>query len=272
MLAVDDPEDTQALPLRPYVVTEETRSGLAVRRAAELDGHMDTDFPHLDETVVATARFLESISALSDEDLREPSLLPDWTRAHVVAHVARNADALANALHGAQAGEVRAMYPSQEQRDADIEEGAARSAEELRADAAAAARRWDQAANEVHAANLDNGYSRVPGGETFPSRRIGKLRRIEVEVHHADLGVGYTAADWPDDFVDLLMERRVRELTAAGTGLTWRATDRDASWSSGDGPEVTGTAADLAWWLIGRGSGEGLTCSTGSLPRIGPWV
>ena len=72
-------------------------------------------------------------------------------------------------------------------------------------------------------------------------------------MHHADLGIGYTAADWPADFVDLLMERRAKELRSAGTGLTWRATDRDASWSSGEGPEVSGTAADLLWWLLGRG-------------------
>ena len=272
MLAAGGPEDTQAPALRPYVVTEETRPGLAVRRAAELDGHMDTDFPHLDETVVATARFLATLGDLSDEDMRAPSLLPGWTRGHVVTHVARNADALANALHGAQAGEVRAQYPSQEQRDADIEAGAGRSAEELRADATASARRWDQAANEVHAAKLDNEFSRTPGSETFPVRRIGKSRRTEVEVHHADLGVGYTAEDWPDDFVDLLMARREKELSAAGTGLTWRATDRDASWSSGEGPEVTGTAADLVWWLLGRGSGEGLTSSTGTLPEIGRWA
>lgn len=233
---------------------------------------MDTDFPHLDETVVATARFLETLGKLSDEDMRAPSLLPGWTRGHVVTHVARNADALANVLRGAQAGEVRAQYPSSEQREADIEAGAGRSAEELRADAAASARRWDQAANELHAANLGNRYSRVPGSETYPVRRIGRMRRTEVEVHHADLDAGYTAADWPTDFVDLLMERRVKELSLAGIGLTWRATDRDASWSSGEGPEVTGTAADLVWWLIGRGSGEGLTCSAGDLPELGRWA
>ena len=60
-----------------------------------MDTGMDTDFPHLDETVVATARYLEALTELSDDDVRAPSLLPGWTRGHVITHVARNADALA---------------------------------------------------------------------------------------------------------------------------------------------------------------------------------
>ena len=34
------------------------------------------------------AFFLGQVSALDDEDLAEPSTLPGWSRAHVVAHVA----------------------------------------------------------------------------------------------------------------------------------------------------------------------------------------
>jgi maleylpyruvate isomerase len=39
----------------------------------------------------------------------------------------------------------------------------------------------------------------------------------------------------------------------------------------GQGPEIHGTAGDLAWWLVGRGDGRGLTCSAGDLPTIGRW-
>lgn len=231
----------------------------------------DTDFPNLDETVIATARLIGALSDLTDDELREPSLLPGWTRAHVVTHLARNADALTNLLHGAEAGEVRAMYESQEQRDADVEEGAKRPAAELLSDIVAACGRWVQAANELHSSHLDAQGTRVPGGEPFPVRRVGVLRRTEVEIHHADLGTGYTAADWPADFVSALMKRRHRELQSAGTALSWRATDTGDTWSTGGGPEVTGTAADLVWWLLGRGSGEGLTSSSGQLPELGKW-
>ena len=233
---------------------------------------MDTDFPHLDETVVATAALIDTVSRLSDEALRGPSVLPGWSRAHVVTHVARNADALSNLLHGAEAGEVRAMYPSQEARDADIEAGAGRGAQELLADLVAACGRWEQAANGLHSRNLEAPVRSRPGNEPFPARRVGMMRRTEVEVHHADLDAGYTAADWPADFVRALFKRRRRELEERGVALRWRATDTGDSWETGEGPEVTGTAADLVWWLLGRGTGEALTCSTGQLPELGRWA
>ena len=47
--------------------------------------------------------------------------------------------------------------------------------------------------------------------------------------------------------------------------------------ATGQGPEIHGTAGDLAWWLVGRGGGRGLTCSAatcrcsagGAEPRLG---
>jgi maleylpyruvate isomerase len=233
---------------------------------------MDTDFPNLDETVVATARYLSTLSDLTDDDVRRPSLLPGWTVGHVITHLSRNADALSNVLHGAQAGEVRSMYPTSEQRDADIEEGAGRSAAALRAEAVASSGRWVQAANEVHSANLEAQGRRTPDAETWPVRRVGMMRRTEVEVHHADLGLGYTAADWPSDFVEALMKRRHRELTDRGIGLRWAATDTGATWETGAGPEVTGTAAAIVWWLLGRSQGDDLECSAGTLPELGRWA
>lgn len=230
-------------------------------------------FPHLDETVVATARYLGTLGTLDDADVREPSVLPGWTRAHVITHVARNADALGNVLRGAQAGEVRAMYASDEERSEALEKGAARSAAELREDAIASAGRFEQAVNELHVANLDNKGCRRPGDEpTIPARKVGILRRTEVEVHHADLGLGYTAADWPEDFVRYLMKRRQRELSTDGVALTWTATDLKETWTTGEGVELRGEAADLAWWLIGRGSGEGIEGAEGTLPELEAWA
>jgi maleylpyruvate isomerase len=233
---------------------------------------MTDTFPHLDETVVATARYLATLERLTDDDLRAPSALPGWTRAHVVAHVARNADALSNLLRGAARNEMAEMYPSQEQRDAELEQSASRGAAELLEDSVAACGRWHQAANELHAGQLDNLVRRTPDDErTWPVRRVFILRRTEVEVHHADLLMGYTAADWPADFHAALMKRRARELTDAGLALRWRTTDTGETWES-PVPEVSGSSGDLLWWLLGRGSGDGLTSSTGSLPALGSWA
>ena len=34
----------------------------------------------------------------------------------------------------------------------------------------------------------------------------------EIEVHHADLGLGYTPADWPDDLVAAWLPRELERL------------------------------------------------------------
>jgi maleylpyruvate isomerase len=163
------------------------------------------------------------------------------------------------------------MYDSQEQRDADVAAGAGRSAAELEADVVAACGRWVQAANEVHRSHLDSPGCRLPGDESWPAYRVGAMRWTEVEVHHADLGLAYTSSDWPSAFVEHLMKRRRRELSDDGVALRWTATDTGGTWSTGEGPEVRGTAAAVLWWLLGRGSGEGLACSEGRLPDIGRW-
>ena len=233
----------------------------------------DTDFPHLDETVEATAALVDTVSRMSDDDVREPSVLPGWTRGHVITHLARNADALAYVLGGPAAGEVRPQYRSRDERESDIEAGAGRTAAELLDDLVGACGRWDHAANLVHAADLDKLGARLPEGPTYAVRKVGMFRRTEVEVHHADLAAGYTAADWPADFVSRLLDRRRKELERDGVALRVSATDTGEGWeTAGGGPEVTGAACDIVWWLLGRGSGEGLACSEGSLPTIGRWT
>jgi maleylpyruvate isomerase len=229
--------------------------------------------PQLHETILATTRYLEALTSLSDEDCRQPSALPGWTRGHVITHVARNADALVNLLHWGQTGVESPMYSSREQREQDIEAGATRGVEELRADSAAACGRFLQAANELHTSRFDVEVSRLPGSPAFPVTRVGGMRRTELEVHHADLLIGYSPYDWPEDFTRHLLERRQRELGEKGVPMVWRLTDTGESMTVGSGgPEVSGHSADLVWWLLGRGRGEGLVTSGAALPELGRWA
>src|SRR6185312_14462807 len=80
---------------------------------------MDYDFSGLDESAAALNR---TVDALGADALAAPSLLPGWTRAHVVAHVALNGDALAGVLDAVLREEPVAMYESDEKRDSDIDE------------------------------------------------------------------------------------------------------------------------------------------------------
>ena len=98
------------------------------------------------------------------------------------------------------------------------------------------------------------------------------MRHREVEIHHADLDAGYGCADWPDAFAVDVLDSVTVDQAAAGP-FTVTATDLDRSWpvGGGGGPLVTGTAAAIGWWLVGRGGGTGLTCDAGPLPELGPW-
>ena len=227
--------------------------------------------PYLEETVLATSRYLEALHALTDEQAREPSLLPGWSRAHVVTHVSRNADALCNLLQWALTGEECPMYRSQEDRDADIEAGAGRSAAELLRDAAYSADRFERAARMLPADRAGRPVTRTPGSDPFPVGTVGAMRWVEVEVHRADLGTGYTAADWPVALLEHLLERREQELAADGRDLVLEVEELGRVEVGNGGPTVSGTAPDVVWWLLGRGEGNGLACSAGPLPDLGRW-
>src|ERR1700757_4550924 len=89
-----------------------------------------------DQIDQATQRLLDTARIITEPDLRAPSLLPGWSRAHVLAHVARNADALRSLLTGARAQQQRSAYASAQARDDDIETSAVRASRELMTDLA----------------------------------------------------------------------------------------------------------------------------------------
>ncbi|WP_229857304.1 maleylpyruvate isomerase family mycothiol-dependent enzyme, partial [Streptomyces anandii] len=87
----------------------------------------------------ATERLLTAAAKLDNAGVTDQSRLPGWTRGHVLAHLARNADALVNVLEG------RPMYVSGEARDADIERDAPRPLEAQLADVRESAARFQEA-------------------------------------------------------------------------------------------------------------------------------
>src|SRR5436309_2025968 len=94
---------------------------------------MDEVSHSLDRLAAATERVFVTGTALSDAQAREPSLLPGWTRGHVLSHIARNADGMVNLLNWARTGTETPMYASAESRSADIEAGARSPATDLTA-------------------------------------------------------------------------------------------------------------------------------------------
>ena len=109
-------------------------AGWTVRCLSKWHDGRVIDVPRPDPDTIARAdrALVRTVDALSDPQYAEPSQLPGWTRAHVVAHLALNGEGLAGVLHGAHLGQPQPMYASPEARDADIEELAAAAPDELR--------------------------------------------------------------------------------------------------------------------------------------------
>lgn len=220
----------------------------------------------------ADQALVRTVDGLSDSQYAEPSQLPGWTRAHVVAHLTLNAEALSGVLHAAHLGRTQPMYVSQEARDGDIEELAGASPAALRERFLASTGRFADAMEAMHDADWAGTFERTPGAAGIRLASVPLMRLREVEIHHADLGAGYGAADWSAEFCRVLLDS-LRKFEQ-DQPFEARPTDLDGSWRYGSGaggPVVSGPAGALAWWLTGRGAGEGLTSSTGELPAMGAW-
>lgn len=219
-------------------------------------------------------RVVRTVDSLSAEQWAGPSLLPGWTRAHVVAHLALNGEAFAGALHGLLVDRPVPMYLSEERRSTDIDDLSRTPYDAIRERFFAATSRFRAVATSLHSRDWEREVPRVPGGPTWPARDLLGARQREVEIHHADLDAGYTHRDWPADFCSQLLDQVSGDHADSpdSEDFSVRATDLGNTWPVGaEGPIVTGTAADLGWWLVGRGQGDGLSTEGGQLPRLGPW-
>ena len=148
----------------------------------------------------AHQRLLTTLAGIDDSDARRPSRLAGWSVGHLLTHVARNADGHALRLEGALRGEEVPRYPGgQEQRNREIEEGAERPAKELVRDVAESAERLQETWSRSERASWPN--SQWLAGDRWPTSGSPLRRLREVEVHHVDLGLGYEATDWPDEYV-----------------------------------------------------------------------
>lgn len=199
-----------------------------------------------------TALCRKAIDGLDDAAYGEPSLLPGWTRKHVVAHLAANAEALGNLVHWARTGEPTPMYASPEHRDAGIEAGAALPGARLAAWFEESARALADAM-----AGLTDAQWRAPvvtaQGRTVPASQIPWMRSREVMVHAVDLDAGISFADLPPEFLSALREDI----------LTKRA---------GAVPRVSGDPAQVTAYLAGRPY-TGVTTEDGtSAEPLPPWL
>ncbi|MEV0386084.1 maleylpyruvate isomerase family mycothiol-dependent enzyme [Nonomuraea sp. NPDC050643] len=215
------------------------------------------------ELASATNQLLATAASLSDADIGAPSLLPGWTRGHVLTHLAGNARSHINLLTWARTGSRTPQYASHEARAAEIEATAARPASRLLADLEEESARLSAAIRDLPE---DRWSAQVEGMRPPPHPAwYALVRRLrEVGLHHVDLDAGHTPADWPAPFV----HRELHDCFACWPhdrstigGVVLKDGERtiDSRHDLGQGPTVEGAPADLLAWLTGRSDGEGVS-------------
>jgi maleylpyruvate isomerase len=200
----------------------------------------------------AQCRFLDVIGGFNDSDLRRPSLLPGWTVAHVLVHLARNADSHRRRAEAAARGDVIDQYPGGfEGRAAQIEGGAARTRAEILDDVGSSADGMQTAWRQVPDSAWDV-ISRDVSGKERPLRSLPARRWQELEVHIVDVDAGVTHRDWSADFVDVWLP-----------ALRATAEPRLPRGAALPAPGTLGDRDELAW-LYGR-------FQRSDLPELTPW-
>ncbi|MEU5209086.1 maleylpyruvate isomerase family mycothiol-dependent enzyme [Streptomyces sp. NPDC020742] len=212
---------------------------------------------------------------LTEAAVREPSALPGWSRAHVLAHLEGIGLALARQARTALRGELVELYDGgRPERAAGIETGARRPAGAL-GDAVAAA--LDEAAAAWAAVG--------PADWSRPVRyRDGTLLTAllswwrELEIHTADARLGPGPQDWSRELCGHLMEHlaprvpRTARLVLAATDAEFR---REYGGTTGPEATVRGRLTDLTAWVAGRAPRGPLDCrragASAPLPELLDW-
>lgn len=185
------------------------------------------------------------VLGLDEASCDDGTLLPGWTRRHLIAHVAANADAIGNLVRWAATGQEAPMYASPYERAAGIERGVSMSGRQLNQWLRRSAESLETAMSlltaEQWAAEVVTAQ-----GRRVPATETPWMRAREVCVHAVDLDLGIGFADLPTDFLEALII--------------------DITHKRGDVVRVDGPLPDVAAWLAGRPH------ALADAPRLGPWL
>jgi maleylpyruvate isomerase len=226
----------------------------------------------LDELASATGRLLEDIGSLSAAAVGMASLLPGWTRGHVLTHLARNAEGGTRLLGWARTGVPSYEYESLAARSAAIQAGANRPAAVLVDDV----RRTAAAFADAAAAMPSEAWQRMVRYTTGSARAevIVPSRLGEVLIHHSDLDIGFGSEQWPSVFVQDSLPRFAAALGDRDnlTPMQLAGLDTGRTYAIGTAPApvtVSGPEHELLAWLLGRSRGGSLRREPdGTLPAI----
>lgn len=191
---------------------------------------------HLELVADAQFRLQQAIEGLDDGTAGSPSLLPGWRVAHVLTHVARNADSHGRRAQAAARGEIVEQYAGgYAGRVAEIDRGADRPAPELVEDVRASAESLEAAWRTLPVGTW-NRQVRDVAGRMHLLRVMPARRWRELEIHLVDLNIGPSSDDWPEEFVreNLPVLRLTLESRLPVGAVVPELTERDElAWQTG---------------------------------------
>jgi maleylpyruvate isomerase len=215
--------------------------------------------------VRATADQLLAVTAdLDDGAARGDSVLPGWSRGHVITHIANFSEAMTRQVEEALQGRLVEVYDGgRPARDAAIEAGADRSADELRSHLTQAVTTliasWEKVGPTDWPLPILHRNSNLSAGLQATWR--------ELTIHTADLDLGITPATWSEDFCLHLLDF-LRPRTPDNLHLILKSPT--VTWDNGTGEDVTleGALTDLTAWYAGRPTQGPIR---GQAPELLPW-
>jgi maleylpyruvate isomerase len=236
--------------------------------------------PHADLAAVrlSAEQLGHDVRLLGADALAGPSLLPGWSRAHVVGHLVGNAEGLTRLLEGALTGEPVHQYEDEAARNAPIEAALDQPADVLADRLHLATEAFVARAGELEPQHWQQRVRLGIGGHgrEVPAAALPWRRLVEQEVHNVDLAGAYTPAHWSPQLVHRLLGEVAEHYLVRDDvpALDLRAVDGDWSAAIGDAATATrveGPAPALLAWLIGRSGGEGLHVDPAPLPTLPAW-
>ncbi|MFK4258437.1 maleylpyruvate isomerase family mycothiol-dependent enzyme [Agrobacterium tumefaciens] len=197
-----------------------------------------------------TAYFARLLNGIEDEDLDAASLIPRWTRRHVIAYIAYQARQLALMIEAVHDGSPVPVVDSRTMGRL-VEDGATLPARALR-------NLFHHA--EVHLnvvwrdLSADNWAAAIAlDGTEIEIRQTPWMRACAVWIHAVDLASQGSFIDFPPVLLDTLLKEVGKTAALSKYSLERKSNDCWIIRSDGQEPIFAHTA-DAARWLSGRGA------------------
>lgn len=225
----------------------------------------------VEEVTRSGARITAALDALTDLEMRAPSTLADWTRGHVITHLALSVGAYQRLLAVARTGMETAPRTEAKALARAVREGADRPAAELATDLRSRLAHLAEEATSMPVERWGTLVTALTGWRHPAWYTLYRCWR-ELETHHVDLNVGYRTTDWPRTYVTWALDDTITALAALDFPVARvKALDIGRSWTlSPTGPDIAGSGHALLGWLSGRALDPPLT-SDRPLPVPPDW-